>query len=179
MIVLTTKGKTYMKNFMIAAALGTATLTTPAMANDFGGLRAEVTAGLDDATRSVDADGIVYGAALGYDLQFGKVVIGAEVTGSAAQRPDLGAGARLGYVLNKNVLAYGRVGYTDLELPQVCTGTRTIVCRDVPNLDGFTVGAGIEAKLQGPLFTKVEYRYTDFAGNAGRHGALVGVGIKF
>jgi outer membrane immunogenic protein len=168
-----------MKKYMISLAVAAAFVTTPAMANDFAGVRTEVTLGLDEASRSVDADGIVYGAALGYDLQFGKVVIGVEATGSAAERPDLGAGARLGYVLNNNVLAYGRVGYTDLELPRACTGTRTIVCLNVPNRDGFTLGGGLEVKLKGPVYTKVEYRYTDFAGNAGRHGALVGVGVKF
>ena len=172
-----------MKNFMIAAAIGTATLTTPAMANDFGGLRAEVTAGLDDVTGGVDTTDVAYGAALGYDLQFGKVVIGVEATAANVfERADLGAAARLGYALNKNVLAYGRVGYTDLERPQTCTpaaGNRPAVCRNAPNLDGVTVGGGLEARLAGPVFTKVEYRFTDFAGAVGRHGALVGVGVRF
>jgi outer membrane immunogenic protein len=167
MIILTTKGKTYMKNFMIAAALGTATLTTPAMASEFAGPRLEVTAGADDVRNGVDATDIAYGAALGYDLQFGKVVVGAEATAANVfDRADLGAAARLGYTLNKNVLAYTRVGYTDLDL-----GAQSV--------DGLTVGGGLEVKLIGSTFAKAEYRYTDFEGNLGRHGALVGVGLRF
>ena len=169
-----------MKTLIIAATAALAMVATPAMAGDFTGVRAEVTAGGDDVTSGVDATNVAYGAAVGYDLQLGKVVIGVEATAANVfERADLGAAARIGYALNKNVLAYGRVGYTDLERPQVCTGTRTIVCRNAPNLDGVTVGAGLEVKLAGPVFTKAEYRYTDFAGGVGRHGALAGIGVRF
>jgi outer membrane immunogenic protein len=172
-----------MKKYLAPLAAVVAFVSTPAMANDFAGVRAEVTAGGDDVTAGVDATNVAYGAALGYDLQFGKVVIGVEATAANVfERADLGAAARLGYALNKNVLAYGRVGYTDLERPQTCTpaaGNRPAVCRNAPNLDGVTVGGGLEARLAGPVFTKVEYRFTDFAGAVGRHGALVGVGVRF
>jgi len=170
-----------MKKYLAPLAAVVAFVSTPAMANDFAGVRAEVTAGGDDVTAGVDATNVAYGAALGYDLQFGKVVIGVEATAANVfERADLGAAARIGYALNKNVLAYGRVGYTDLERPQVCTGTRTIVCRNAPNLDGVTVGGGLEVKLAGPVFTKAEYRYTDFSNSkVGRHGALVGIGVRF
>jgi outer membrane immunogenic protein len=180
MIILTTKGKTYMKNFMIAAALGTATLATPAFAGDFSGPRLEVTAGADDVTKGVDTTDVTYGAALGYDLQFGKVVVGAEATAANVfEKADLGAAARLGYTLNKNVLAYTRVGYTNLERPQTCTGTRPVVCRTTANLEGLTVGGGLEVKLVGATFARAEYRYTDFDGSVGRHGGLVGLGLRF
>jgi outer membrane immunogenic protein len=86
-------------------------------------------------------------------------------------RADLGVAARLGYTLNKHVLAYGRVGYTNLERPVVRGAT--------PKLDGVTVGGGLEAHLTGPVFVKAEYRYTDFEGNVGRHGGLVGFGLRF
>jgi outer membrane immunogenic protein len=156
--------KKYLASFAVAAAF----VATPAMANDFAGPRAEVTAGLDDVTGGVDTTDVAYGAALGYDLQFGKVVIGVEATAANVfERADLAAAARLGYALNDNVLAYGRVGYTDLERPVTS------------NLDGVTVGGGIEARLAGSVFTKVEYRYTDFEGPVGRHGALVSVGVRF
>ena len=172
-----------MKKYLASLAVAAAFVATPAMANDFAGVRAEVTAGLDDVTGGVDTTDVAYGAALGYDLQFGKVVIGVEATAANVfERADLGAAARLGYALNKNVLAYGRVGYTDLERPQTCTpaaGNRPAVCRNAPNLDGVTVGGGLEVKLAGPVFTKAEYRYTDFAGGVGRHGALAGIGVRF
>ena len=156
-----------MKKLIAIAALATAALSTPAMASEFAGPRIEVTAGADEVRNGVDATDIAYGAALGYDLQFGKVVVGAEATAANVfDRADLGAAARLGYTLNKNVLAYTRVGYTNLDL-----GARSA--------EGLTVGGGLEVKLIGSTFAKAEYRYTDFDGNLGRHGGLVGFGLRF
>jgi outer membrane immunogenic protein len=157
-----------MKKLIAIAALATAALSTPAMASEFAGPRIEVTAGADEVRNGVDPTDIAYGAALGYDLQFGKVVVGAEATAANVfDRADLGAAARLGYTLNKNVLAYTRVGYTKLE--------RT----DTAKVEGLTVGGGLEVKLIGSTFAKAEYRYTDFDGNLGRHGGLVGFGLRF
>jgi len=157
-----------MKKLIAIAALATAALSTPAMASEFAGPRLEVTAGADEVRNGVDATDIAYGAALGYDLQFGKVVVGAEATAANVfDRADFGAAARLGYTLNKNVLAYTRVGYTKLE--------RSATAK----VDGLTVGGGLELKLIGSTFAKAEYRYTDFDGNLGRHGGLVGFGLRF
>lgn len=156
-----------MKKLIALAALATAAFASPAMANDFSGPRIEVTVGADDVTGGVDPTDVTYGGVLGYDLQFGKVVLGVEATAANVfDRADLGAAARLGYTLNKNVLAYTRVGYTNLDL-----GAQSV--------DGLAVGGGLEVKLAGPVFTKVEYRYTDFEGGLGRHGGLVGFGLRF
>lgn len=156
-----------MKNFIFAAAVALGLSAAPAMAQDFQGPRIEVTAGADDVTNGVDPTDVTYGAALGYDLQFGKVVLGVDATAANVfDRADLGAGARIGYVVNDNVLAYGRAGYTSLDL-----GRRSA--------DGLTVGGGLEVNVAGPVYGKVEYRYTDFEAGLGRHGGLVGVGIRF
>ena len=156
-----------MKKFIVATAVALGLSAAPAMASDFAGPRFEVTAGADDVTGGVDPTDVTYGAALGYDLQFGKVVVGAEATAANVfDRADLGVGARLGYVVNENVLAYVRGGYSNLDL-----GARSV--------DGATVGGGLEVNVAGPVFAKAEYRYTDFEGNLGRHGGLVGVGIRF
>ena len=161
-----------MKKLFVATAVALGLSAAPAMASDFAGPRFEITAGADDVTGGVDPTDIAYGAALGYDLQFGKVVVGAEATAANVfDRADLGVAARLGYVLNENVLAYTRVGYTNLERPVVRGVT--------PKLDGVTVGGGLEVNVKGPVFAKAEYRYTDFEGSVGRHGALVGVGVRF
>ena len=156
-----------MKKLIVAAAVALGLSAAPAMARDFSGPRFEITAGADDVTGGVDPTDVTYGAALGYDLQFGKVVVGAEATAANVfDRADLGVGARLGYVVNDNVLAYARGGYTNLDL-----GRRSV--------DGLTVGGGLEVNVAGPVYGKVEYRYTDFEGGLGRHGGLVGVGIRF
>ena len=162
-----------MKNFVIGAALAlSALVATPAMANDFAGPRIEVTAGADDVKNGVDTTDITYGAALGYDLQFGKVVAGVDATAANVfDKADLGVGARLGYVLNENVLAFTRVGYTNLERPAI--GGRAL------DLEGLTLGGGLEVNVAGPVYGKIEYRYTDFDAGVGRHGGLVGVGVRF
>lgn len=162
-----------MKNFVIGATLAlSALVATPAMASDFAGPRVEVTAGADDVKNGVDTTDITYGAALGYDLQFGKVVAGIDATAANVfDKADLGVGARLGYVLNENVLAFTRVGYTNLERPAV--RGRAL------ELEGLTLGGGLEVNVAGPVYGKVEYRYTDFDAGVGRHGALVGVGFRF
>lgn len=156
-----------MKTLMFAAAAAATMIATPSMARDFSGPRIEVTAGADDVTGGVDPTDVTYGAAVGYDVQLGKVVLGVEATAANVfDRADLGAGARLGYVLNENVLGYTRVGYTNLDL-----GARSA--------DGLTVGGGLEVNLVGNVFGGVEYRYTDFEGGLGRHGGLVKVGYRF
>ena len=156
-----------MKKIIFAAAVALGLSAAPAMASDFSGPRFEITAGADDVTNGVDPTDVTYGAALGYDHQFGKVVVGVEATAANVfDRADLGVGARLGYVVNDNVLAYARGGYTNLDL-----GKRSV--------DGLTVGGGLEVNVAGPVYGKVEYRYTDFEGGLGRHGGLVGVGIRF
>ena len=156
-----------MKKLIALAALATAAFASPAMASDFAGPRIEVTAGADDVTGGVDPTDVTYGGVAGYDLQVGKVVVGVEATAANVfDRADLGAAARLGYTLNKNVLAYTRVGYTNLDL-----GARSA--------DGLAVGGGLEVKLVGSTFVKAEYRYTDFDGGLGRHGGLVGIGLRF
>ena len=162
-----------MKNFVIGTTLAAlAFVATPAMANDFAGPRVEVTAGADDVKNGVDATDITYGAALGFDLQFGKVVAGVDATAANVfDKADLGVGARLGYVLNENVLAFTRVGYTNLERPAV--RGRAL------ELEGLTLGGGLEVNVAGPVYGKIEYRYTDFDAGVGRHGGLVGVGIRF
>jgi outer membrane immunogenic protein len=116
----------------------------------------------------VDPTDVTYGAGLGYDLQVGKVVIGAEATAdNVFDRRDLGVAGRLGYTLNDNVLLYGKVGYANW--------------RQVRNVDteGLRLGGGLEVNLLGPVYAKAEYRYTDFDGSVGKHDGLVGVGLRF
>lgn len=157
-----------MKNYMIAVAATAAAFATPAMAADFSGPRLEVTAGADDVTNGVDPTEVAYGAGAGYDLQIGKVVVGVEATvDNVFDRRDLGVGGRLGYVINDNVLAYGKVGYSNFK-----PTTRL-------ELEGLRLGGGLEVNLAGPVYAKAEYRYTDFEGGVGKHGGLVGVGLRF
>lgn len=157
-----------MKSFALVALAATAFVATPAMASDFAGPRLEVTAGADDVTAGVDPTDVTYGVGAGYDVQFGKVVIGVEAAlDNVFDRRDVAVGGRLGYVVNDNVLAYGKVGYANW---------RQVAGADI---EGLRLGGGLEVNLAGPVYGKVEYRYTDFEGGLGKHGGLVGVGIRF
>lgn len=158
-----------MKNFVIGTALAAmALVATPAMASDFSGPRLEVTAGADDVSRGIDPTDVAYGVGAGYDLQFGKVVAGVEAAvDNVFDRRDIGVGARLGYVANENVLVFAKVGYSNWKPTQRLT------------LEGVRVGGGLEVNVAGPVYAKVEYRYTDFEGATGKHGGLVGVGYRF
>lgn len=162
-----------MKKIVLAAAALAAT-ATPAMANPFTGVRAEVTAGVDDVTakvrtQDIDLTDITYGAAVGFDAELYKnVIVGLEANlDNVFDRRNVGASARLGYVVADKVLVYGKVGYANWKQ----TTTR--------ELEGLRLGGGVEANLAGPVYGKVEYRYTDFDRGVGQHGALVGVGLRF
>lgn len=157
-----------MKSIVFVAAAVAAMGATPALAGDFSGARIEVTAGADDVTKGVDPTEVTYGAGVGYDVQLGKVVAGVEAAvDNVFDRRDIGVGARLGYVVNDNVMFYGKVGYANW--------------RQVEGLDteGLRLGGGLEVNLMGPIYGGVEYRYTDFEGNLGKHGGLVKVGYRF
>lgn len=158
-----------MKTFVMAAAAALALAATPAMANDFTGVRAEVTAGLDDVTGGVDPTKVTYGAGVGLDAElYSNVIVGVEATlDNVFDRRNVGASARLGYVVADKALIYGKVGYANWKQ----TTSR--------ELEGLRLGAGVEAKLYGPVYGKVEYRYTDFNRGVGQHGGLVGLGVRF
>ena len=158
-----------MKKYMIPLAAAAAFVATPVMANDFAGVRAEVTAGLDDVTDGVDTTKVAYGAGVGLDAELYKnVVVGVEATlDNVFDRRNIGASARLGYVVADKALVYAKVGYTNWK--QTTTA----------ELEGLRVGGGIEANFVGPVYGKVEYRYTDFDGGVGQHAGLVGLGVRF
>lgn len=158
-----------MKKYLAPLAAAAAFVATPAMANDYAGVRAEVTAGLDDVTGGVDPTKVTYGAGVGLDAQLYKnVVVGVEATlDNVFDRRNVGAAARVGYVVADKALVFAKVGYANWKQ----TTTR--------ELDGLRVGGGVEANLYGPVYGKVEYRYTDFDRGVGQHGGLVGLGVRF
>ena len=158
-----------MKKYMIPLAAAAAFAATPVMANDFAGVRAEVTAGLDDVTGGVDPTEVTYGAGIGLDAKLYKnVIVGVEATvDNVFDRRNIGAAARLGFVVADKALVYGKVGYANWK--QTTTA----------ELEGLRVGGGVEANLYGPVYGKIEYRYTDFDGGVGQHGGLVGLGVRF
>ncbi len=108
---------------------------------------------------------------VGYDQQYGRFVVGAffnyDFTSISTDLSILGAGvhadvndmwtigARAGYLVNQETLAYVLAGYTqaDFSLPAGLHGD---------NPEGYTVGGGLETKLGGHWSLKGEYRFTSF-----------------
>ncbi|MDQ2879645.1 MAG: outer membrane beta-barrel protein [Pseudomonadota bacterium] len=190
-----------MRTFVLAAASAAlvAGLATPAFAQDgdrapFTGARVGAILGYDQLqpgngpNSSIrgdnKADGLTYGGDVGYDINVGHVVLGAEgeVAGSTAKvtnNPvaagalgygrvkagrDLYLGARVGYAVAPRTLLYVKGGYTNQRL-DLTANDGTVTTGNHYNLDGYRVGAGIEQQLSPNTYAKVEYRYSNY-GNA-------------
>ncbi len=179
-----------MKNVTIAAAIAVSALASPVLAqtnSDFSGVKATAIAGYDNIdldTPGVDnVEGFLYGGTLGYDIQAGNVVYGAEVeatesTGKISNTfgrieagRDLYAGGRLGVVVGDSALLYAKAGYTNARVSYPGIGG--------DNADGVRVGAGVEYKLSDKMFARGEYRYSNYEAGVSRNQGLVSLGVKF
>jgi len=159
-----------MKN-TILTVLGITALVacSPVKANEFTGTHVALTAGLDDLRSVPDTTDVTYGVTAGADFSLGEnaIVGGAVNVDNVFDRRDLGASIRLGYILTDNLLAYGRVGYSNYQ---------DVFSRE---LDGLQLGGGLEFNINDYTFTRVEYKYTDFESGVGKHQGLVGLGVRF
>jgi len=174
---------------LAATAFALAMAATPAFAQDtapekkFDGPYVAVIGGIEEAgNTSTGNEGAIYGGAVGYDHQAGKLVVGieGEATGSTTRHcvssictdsgRDLYAGARVGYVVGGRTMLYAKAGYDNAEvgLPM---GKR--------KLDGVRVGGGVETNLTGRAFVRAEYRYSDLQQDAHKQQGTVGVGLRF
>jgi outer membrane immunogenic protein len=202
---------------MIAAALLAGTIATPAFAQDaaspFTGVRVEAVLGYDSVGFSGDDDvddvggsdsleGVTYGVGVGFDADFGGVVIGAEAElsdsnadfdfddGDVAFGLDAGrdiyVGGRIGFAVGYNALIYGKAGYTNLKLnAHASDGFEELAGSD--EVDGYRLGAGAEFLFGRNTYAKAEYRYSNYGGygedgfevDLDRHQFVAGVGARF
>ena len=133
-----------------------------------------------DSDLSPDADGVVGGAFVGYNVQFNQIVVGLEgdieASGISGDDDDDDAlleadadnnwqgsiRARLGFAFD-NFLPYiqGGVAFSDWDV-----SVRDVITDDeIDDSDtftGWTVGAGLEYAFTQNITARVEYRYTDF-----------------
>jgi outer membrane immunogenic protein len=131
-----------------------------------------------DVERS--ADGVVYGAAAGYDMDLGALVVGAEaeLTDSTADSDyrdpftnfglgtvdtgrDIYVGARVGVKPTPDLMVYAKGGYTNARFNYV-GGDGTTNYEQNLDTDGWRVGAGVEQRIGTNLFGKLEYRYSNY-----------------
>lgn len=149
----------------LAAATSFALAATPAFADEG---RAEIRSGVVWGNGQTNA---TVGGALGYDADLGSgAFVGGEV--SADKQLDngykvaFGFNGRIGAKMGEGTKLYGVGGYTT-ENCSGCNGT-------------WDAGAGVEQKLGGKLYGKVEYRHF-FKNDVGvkGNGVAAGIGVHF
>lgn len=157
------------KKTLTILALAGAILTVPVSANPFTGPRVEVSAGVDDVTKSVDRSDVTYSGAVGFDIGVtDNLTVGLEGNvDNLFNRRDLGVSARVGLVVSDDTLLYGGAGYSNYS---------DVFSR---KLDGLSFKAGLEHNLSDNVYTGLSYRYTDFEGGVGKHGVAVSLGVRF
>lgn len=108
------------------------------------------------------------------DLTFSDKSHKGSLVGSVDRENIWTAGGRIGFLATPRVLIYGLAGYSQMKLD----GSLSAEFDDPLNgphptnaslklderVDGWTVGGGVEAKLEKRLSLKVEYRYSQFDG---------------
>lgn len=152
---------------------------------------------LDAPRNRISTDGFLGGVFGGYNFQHGQVVYGIEADANysdvdgnnagetARTRYDGSVRGRLGYAVTDDVLVYGTAGVAiDRHRVTGIAGDRTTKA-----LVGYTVGAGVDAKLTENVFGRVEYRYSDYGDKyfnsvgsdveARNNRVTVGLGYKF
>ena len=162
-------------------------------------------------------DGFAYGVGVGYDYDLGSTVFGIEGEytdstgktefsdggdfenfglGSVEAGRDFYVGARAGIKATPSTLVYAKAGYTNARFNVLATDGVTELSRNI-DTDGYRVGAGIEQKLSGNAYAKVEYRYSNYSEaeidyedeafadsdrfdiDTDRHQIMAGVGMRF
>jgi outer membrane immunogenic protein len=192
-----------MLKYYLAAVLAAAGVASPVLAEDaepaadkpaeFTGFKLEGLAGYDT--------GLVYGVGAGYDIQLGRLVLGAEgevsdstdkecLTGAFAPGDrfcsrvgrNLYVGGRIGFTVAPRTLLYGKIGYTNQRVAVDYTAGSPPAFASfdaASNLDGIRLGAGLEQKLGRNAYVKGEYRYSDYENGDFRHDGVVGIGFRF
>lgn len=147
----------------------------------------------------VEEDGFLGGVFAGYNRQSGSFVYGIEGdagynnkngfngTEATQGRFEGSLRGRLGFAVTDRVLLYGTGGVAGQQLKYMTTPNG----HDEQGMIGWTAGAGVDALVTDNIFTRLEYRYTDFGSNefataAGPidvenndHRITFGVGMKF
>lgn len=193
--------------FYVIAALMAGTFATPAFAQDapppdMSGFRIEGLVGYDSAEVADNNDGgVVYGVGAGYDFQMGHMVFGIEGEASDSTNRgcindafnvgdslcvrterDLYVGGRMGVIVGRNILLYGKAGYTNARV-QVDYDDGTVAGAGNfslgENLDGVRVGLGAQFGIGRNAYIRTEARYSNYEGGGDRGGVVGAFGFRF
>jgi len=166
-----------MKTALIAAAFAGVLAASPAMAQDeaaatFTGPRVGVELGVIDDD-FLGTDDATYGINAGYDFDLGGAVVG--VTGGytglfdddGADLRELSLGGRIGAKVGARTLAYGTIGYSNLDANGLGG-----------SVDGVKFGVGLEHSFDN-VYANVETRYGNYELGGELYQTAVGVGVRF
>lgn len=174
-------------------------------------VRVTLSDGVNRISRSGSKSGATYGGEVGYDFSTtNKLIIGAYagIEGSTTKScgelygedrlciragRNITAGVRVGAVVTDSLMIYGKGGYSN--------GRASVDYKDFEliladenlhrNFDGFHIGGGIEASIQGGVYGRLEYVYTKYGrisaaledANASlrptRHQVVYAMGLRF
>lgn len=204
-----------MKKCVLVLAATAACVSTPALAQDaspfsgpyVGGVLGFDSVEMESESIKGDDNGTLYGGVIGYDMNLGGVVVGAEAeyTESSAKEytpsvlvdgdisklsagRDLYAGVRLGYEFVPGAMVYAKGGYTNAKAKLRYDDNAGSVTSFSDKLDGYRVGGGLEASADS-LFLRLEYRYSDYGSfssdgllpgvDTSRHQGVIMAGVRF
>ena len=150
------------------------------------------------ARKSDDSSkGVAYRAFAGYDTHLSdKVVLGGEVgvsgggknissrVDTARVKVDPGVGfdasVRLGYLVNDNLLLYGRAGYARQSFDREVSFTNSkVVLKSDKTEGGKLFGVGAEYALSDDIALRAEYDRSDFGGDRKRDRVMVSAAYRF
>ena len=134
----------------------------------------EIQAGGFTTRGTESADGLLYGGQVGYDMRLASpLVLGVEasVTGRTGSRifddginsfrlsqgRTITTSARLGVLVGRDSLFYGRLGYANAQY-RLQNGGFTVTDKR----DGYMIGAGYEQVVSRNVSGRFEYNYSDF-----------------
>ncbi|RIY03546.1 porin family protein [Aureimonas flava] len=121
-----------------------------------------------------DGEGVVGGVYAGYSLQTGSLVYGAEADVGASDLTAGGFSVATGVPISADSTAFGSlralVGVDYDPIMLFATGGVAVANKELSlgNVSddkthvGYTVGAGVQAKVTKSVTSRVEYRYSDF-----------------
>jgi outer membrane immunogenic protein len=186
---------------ILTPALFALAAASPAVAQDtapFTGLRVEGLIGWDRLQNGGKDDDLVWGGGVGYDMQMGGALVGAEAeltdsnirdcagAGTALDprdciktARDIYVGGRVGMVSAGSMLLYAKAGYTNLRSKFTSDDGTTETTLAKSDLDGIRVGAGAEYGFGPNAFAKAEYRYSNYEQGIERHQVVAGIGFRF
>lgn len=186
----------FRKNILLLAVLA-AGATGSASAK---GLRLEAHGGWDRAqSEGVKSDGLLYGIGAGYDLRLGGgAFVGVEANADFSTARECASGiiaagdrlcvragrdlslvARAGFDVKPGSSLYALAGWTNARVRGEYKPATGPVESEAQNLDGWRLGAGFQQDLGGGLYTKLEYRYSNYGDGDNRHQVLAGIGFAF